>query len=106
MEILEAKLNSAKISADIALKQYKREQNLAKQNATSQESLENAKDNYSLKLATLKEIQAQIKQTGIEINTARTNLGSDQGHRPRNGQPPVPGERHQADPQGQCLRPV
>ncbi|MBO5063944.1 MAG: efflux RND transporter periplasmic adaptor subunit [Campylobacter sp.] len=75
LEILEAKLNSAKISADIALKQYKREQNLAKQNATSQESLENAKDNYSLKLATLKEIQAQIKQTGIEINTAKTNLG-------------------------------
>lgn len=75
LEILEAKLNSAKISTDIALKQYKREQNLAKQNATSQESLENAKDNYSLKLATLKEIQAQIKQTGIEINTARTNLG-------------------------------
>lgn len=75
LEILEAKLNSAKISVDIALKQYKREQNLAKQNATSQESLENAKDTYSLKLASLKEIEAQIKQTGIEINTARTNLG-------------------------------
>lgn len=75
LEILEAKLNSAKISVDIALKQYEREQNLAKQNATSQESLENAKDTYSLKLASLKEIEAQIKQTGIEIDTARTNLG-------------------------------
>ena len=75
LDILEAKLNSAKISVDIALKQYEREQNLAKQNATSQESLENAKDTYSLKLASLKEIEAQIKQTGIEIDTARTNLG-------------------------------
>ncbi|WP_096013148.1 efflux RND transporter periplasmic adaptor subunit [Campylobacter lanienae] len=75
LEILEAKLNSARISVDIALKQYKREQNLAKQNATSQESLENAKDTYSLKLASLKEIEAQIKQTGIEIDTAKTNLG-------------------------------
>ena len=75
LEILEAKLNSAKISVDIALKQYKREEKLAKQNATSQQSLENAKDTYSLKLASLKEIEAQIKQTGIEIDTARTNLG-------------------------------
>lgn len=75
LDILKAKLNSAKISADIALKQYKREQNLAKNNATSLESLENYKDAYSLKEASLKEIQAQIKQTQIEIDTARTNLG-------------------------------
>lgn len=75
LEILEARLNSAQISADIALKQYKREQNLAKQNATSEQNLENYKDSYNLKLASLKEIKAQIKQTQIEIDTARTNLG-------------------------------
>ncbi|QQF51567.1 efflux RND transporter periplasmic adaptor subunit [Campylobacter fetus] len=74
LEILNAKLKSAKISLNIAEIQYNRELRLAEQNATSVENLENYKNTLSLQNASLKEIEAQIKQTQIEISTARTNL--------------------------------
>lgn len=75
LEILNAKLNSAIIKQDIAKKQYDRELLLAKNNATSKESLENYKNSLSTAEASLKELKSQIKQTKIEIETAKTNLG-------------------------------
>lgn len=75
LESLNAKLNSANISYQIAKQQYQREQKLAEFNASSKESLENYKNSFSLAAANLKEINAQIAQTKMEIETAKTNLG-------------------------------
>nr|MBP3724216.1 efflux RND transporter periplasmic adaptor subunit [Campylobacter sp.] len=75
LESLNAKLNSANISYEVAKQQYQREQKLAEFNASSKENLENYKNSFSLAGANLKEIKAQIAQTKIEIETAKTNLG-------------------------------
>lgn len=74
LEILKAQLNSAKIAAKIAKTQYDREAKLAKMEATSIASLEKFKNDFILKQAGLKEVEAKIEQTQIEIETAKTNL--------------------------------
>lgn len=74
LDILNAKLNSSKISAVIAKIQYERELKLFEQNATSESSLENFRNDLSLKNANLEDIKAQIRQTEIQINTAKTDL--------------------------------
>lgn len=75
LEILNAKLNSAKIAQKTARIQYEREFALSKSNATSKENLENFTNSLAQAEASLKEIEAQIKQEKIEISTAKTNLG-------------------------------
>lgn len=74
LDILNAKLNSAKISSIIARTQYERESKLFEQNATSESSLENFMNDLSLKNANLEDLKAQIRQTEIQINTAKTDL--------------------------------
>lgn len=75
LQIYNANLNSAKISAKNAKIQYQRELALLKSNATSKESVENAKNTLALDEAKVDEIKSQIEQTKIELDTANTNLG-------------------------------
>ncbi len=70
----QASLESTRIALNIAKKQYDRETALYKRNVSTAESVENARNTYSAKAASLKEIEAKIKQTQIEIDTAKTNL--------------------------------
>lgn len=73
--IHEANLNSAKIAEQNAKIKYKRELSLLKKEATSKESVENAKNDLASKEALVKQILSQIDQANIELNTAYTNLG-------------------------------
>lgn len=72
---LNAQLANQKIQLDIASKQYKREQALLAEDASSREAVENAKDSWSAAQAALKQTQASIKQTTVLINTAEVELG-------------------------------
>lgn len=74
LDIYKAKLTSANIAKQVAQNKYERELNLYKANATSKESLEQARDNLSLSKASLIEIKEQIKKTEISLYTAKTDL--------------------------------
>ena len=67
---LNAQLANQKIQLDIASKQYKREQALLAEDASSREAVENAKESWSAAQAALNQTQASIKQTTVLINTA------------------------------------
>lgn len=73
--IYEANLKAAEIKAQNAKIQFLREQKLYKKDATSKEKLENAKNEAALSAANVKQIQAQIEQTKLALDTAKTNLG-------------------------------
>lgn len=73
--IYEANLKAAEIKAQNAKIQFLREQKLYKKDATSKEKLENAKNEAALSAANVKQIQAQIEQTKLALDTAETNLG-------------------------------
>lgn len=73
--IYEANLKAAEIKAQNAKIQFLREQKLYKKDATSKEKLENTKNEAALSAANVKQIQAQIEQTKLALDTAETNLG-------------------------------
>lgn len=73
--IYESQLKSKKISLDIARTQYQRQLVLSRQNAGSREDLETYKNNLALALSNVEELQANIKQANIAVNTAKVNLG-------------------------------
>ena len=73
--IHEANLAATEISAKNAKVKYNRELNLYNKKATSLEAVENAKNTAALQEANLKQIQAQIEQTKLALNTAETDLG-------------------------------
>lgn len=73
--IYEANLKATEIKAQNAKIQFLREQKLYKKDATSKEKLENAKNEAALSAANVKQIQAQIEQTKLALDTAETNLG-------------------------------
>lgn len=73
--IYEANLKAAEIKAQNAKIRFLREQKLYKKDATSKEKLENAKNEAALSAANVKQIQAQIEQTKLALDTAETNLG-------------------------------
>ena len=54
-------------------------------NATSKQEFESAKNTYSANSAKIKELEAQIKQTNIELSTAKINLGYTKITAPRDG---------------------
>lgn len=74
LKIYQARLKSNKISLEIVKKDYEREKALFQKNATSQESLEKAKNTYISQSAQIEEIEANIIQANIALNTAKTNL--------------------------------
>lgn len=83
--IYEAKLNSAKVALEISKTKFKREQELFAKNATSKEEFENAKNTLAANEASLKEIEAQIVQAKISLNTARIDLGYTKITAPKGG---------------------
>lgn len=80
-----ADLNATQIQTQIAKSQYDRETKLYRANATSKEALENAKNSYALKVASLEQIKSKIKQNEIQLDTAKTNLGYTQIKAPLDG---------------------
>lgn len=70
-----AQLAAKQIALNVAQTQYTRELNLMKANATSQADVEAARNNLAATRAAVAELQAQIEQAKISVNTARTNLG-------------------------------
>lgn len=83
--IYEAKLNSAKVALDISKTKFKREQELFAKNATSKEEFENAKNTLAANEASLKEIEAQVAQAKISLNTAQIDLGYTKITAPKDG---------------------
>ena len=83
--IYEAKLNSAKVALEISKTKFKREQELFAKNATSKEEFENAKNTLAANEASLKEIEAQIVQAKISLNTAQIDLGYTKITAPKGG---------------------
>ena len=83
--IYEAKLNSAKVALEISKTKFKREQELFAKNATSKEEFENAKNTLAANEASLKEIEAQIVQAKISLNTAQIDLGYTKIIAPKGG---------------------
>lgn len=74
LNIYKSRLKSKRISVGIIKKEYEREKALYKKRATSLESLEKAKNNYIQNRAGIEEIEANIAQANIALNTAKTNL--------------------------------
>ena len=85
LAIYKAQLESAKVALNIAKTQFDRENALFAKNATSKQELESAKNTYSANSAKIKELEAQIKQTNIELSTAKINLGYTKITAPRDG---------------------
>ncbi|MDO5045841.1 efflux RND transporter periplasmic adaptor subunit [Campylobacter sp.] len=83
--IYEAKLNSAKVALEIAESKFNREKGLFGKNATSKEEFENAKNSLAVTRANVKEIEAQIAQTKISLNTAKIDLGYTKIVAPKDG---------------------
>ncbi|MBE9828852.1 efflux RND transporter periplasmic adaptor subunit [Campylobacter concisus] len=85
LAIYKAQLESAKVALNIAKTQFDRENALFAKNATSKQEFESAKNTYSTNSAKIKELEAQIKQTNIELSTAKINLGYTKITAPRDG---------------------
>lgn len=85
LAIYKAQLESAKVALNIAKTQFDRENVLFAKNATSKQEFESAKNTYSTNSAKIKELEAQIKQTNIELSTAKINLGYTKITAPRDG---------------------
>ena len=85
LAIYKAQLESAKVALNIAKTQFDRENALFSKNATSKQEFESAKNTYSANSAKIKELEEQIKQTNIELSTAKINLGYTKITAPRDG---------------------
>ncbi len=75
LNTLNAQLAARKVALEVATKKYNRELALLKEDATSKESVENAKDSFAMAKTAVAETQSSIKQTQIAVNTAEVNLG-------------------------------
>ena len=75
LDSYQAQFAAAKVSLEVAEKQYKRMQKLKKGNAASEEDLENALDTYETAKSRVVELESSIKETEISLSTAETNLG-------------------------------
>ncbi|QQO08522.1 efflux RND transporter periplasmic adaptor subunit [Breznakiella homolactica] len=71
----QTQLAAAKISLDIAQKQYARLQELRAENAASAEELENAQNAYETARSNVAQIQSALEEANISLSTAETNLG-------------------------------
>jgi macrolide-specific efflux system membrane fusion protein len=71
----EAQLESRKVALKIAQTKYDREKKLKKTDATSRAALEDAENALAAARASLKEMESQVLQQQIQVDTAETNLG-------------------------------
>lgn len=70
----QAQADAAKITLAVAEKQYKRAQQLRKDNALSDEDLENAQNAFESAKAQVTQINANLQEAEISLDTAQTNL--------------------------------
>ncbi len=78
LETYKAQLDSAQVALKVAQTQYNREVKLLASDATSKESVENARNTLASAQAKVSELKSQIKQTQISVNTSEVNLGYTQ----------------------------
>ena len=71
----QAQLESRKVALKIAQTKYDREKKLRKTDATSRAALEDAENTLAAAKASLKEMESQVLQQQIQVDTAETNLG-------------------------------
>ncbi len=70
-----AQLESLNVALKVAQTKYDREVRLKKTDATSNADLEDAENTLAAAKASVREMESQIKQQQIAVNTAETNLG-------------------------------
>lgn len=75
LENFRAQLAAQEVALKIAKSKYDREKLLRKSDATSRENLETAESAYASAQASVSELQSQIIQAEISVNTAEINLG-------------------------------
>ncbi|WP_458399950.1 efflux RND transporter periplasmic adaptor subunit [Mailhella sp.] len=71
----QAQLESRKVALKIAQTKYDRERKLKKTDSTSRAALEDAENALAAAKASLKEMESQVLQQQIQVDTAETNLG-------------------------------
>ncbi len=75
LQSYESQLAAKKVAVKIAKTKYDREMQLKKRDAASKESLEDAENAYALAKAEVTELESQIRQARIAVNTDEVNLG-------------------------------
>ena len=75
LQSYESQLAAKKVALKIAKTKYDREMQLKKRDAASKESLEDAENAYALAKAEVTELESQIRQARIAVNTDEVNLG-------------------------------
>ncbi len=75
LKTYQAQLESRKIALKVAQTKYDRELKLRKSDSTSRANLEDAENTLAAAKASVTEMESQILQQNIAVNTAETNLG-------------------------------
>ena len=75
LDSYKSQLEAAQVALRVAQSQYEREKSLAGNDATSTANLENAENTYMTAKSSVTELQSQIKQAQISVNTSEVNLG-------------------------------
>ena len=85
LQTYKAQLASREISLVVAETQFRREEHLRKQNATTKENLENAENAHGKARADVAEMHSLVAQEEIAVQTAEANLGYTQITAPADG---------------------
>lgn len=75
LQSYESQLTAKKIALKIASTRYDRAKELSRKDAASRESLEEAENTFALTKAQVVELESQISQARIAVNTDEVNLG-------------------------------
>lgn len=75
LESYRARLTASRVELDVARARYDREKLLSRTDATSRENLESAESAWAAARAAVAELESQIVQAEIAVNTAETNVG-------------------------------
>jgi len=85
LESYRAQLDARKVALKVAKAKYEREKLLRRTDATSRENLENAESAWADARAAVAELESQVVQAEIAVNTAETNVGYTRITAPLNG---------------------
>ncbi len=85
LDTYHAQLAAKQVALKVAQTRYNREAQLKKTNSTSRESLEDAENALATAKAAVAELESQIRQAQIAVNTAETNLGYTEISAPLDG---------------------
>ncbi|MBO4311828.1 MAG: efflux RND transporter periplasmic adaptor subunit [Desulfovibrionaceae bacterium] len=85
LDSLKAQLAAKKVSLRVAQTQYNRTLSLRQRDAVSREALEDAENALELTKAEVTQLESQIRQTQIAVDTDRVNLGYTQITAPLDG---------------------